>query len=464
MEDIVDFRNNRLVPSNPEAEQAVLGSVLIDPDAIILISGWLRPDDFYQEKNGWIYQAVLDLHERRQPADFLTVTDALEAKRQLSEVGGPAYVMDLINAVPTAIHVEHYARIVERLSVLRKLIRAAGQVAQMAYSWDPQKDPQQAVNEAETLMMNAWQGRSSGAVLVGNALPSVIDGIEQSSRNERSGVKTGFANLDQILVNLDKGEVAVLAARPGVGKSALAMNIALNAARAGEVPAIFSLEMDQEVLVHRLLANVSGINLRDIRQGNLDEDRWQRLMFAAGELASLPILIDDSPATFIMGLRSQARRLKMQHGMTLLIVDYLQLVSVEGMRPENRVQIVSSISALLKTIARELKVPVLALSQMSRAIESRANSKPVLSDLRESGSLEQDAAQVIFLWRKPDPDDISTDNIVNVSVSKNRHGETGDTALFFHKDHQRFVDLSPRSVERVPLNAATHASYSGGFD
>jgi replicative DNA helicase len=455
----------QLVPANPEAEKAVLGSILIDPDAILMLSGWLKPDDFYKEKNGWIYQAMLDLNERNAAIDSLTLCDELEARRQLTKVGGEYYVMDLVNATPTAIHVEYYARIVERLSTLRGLIRAAGQVTQMAYTWDPKQDAREAVAQAEALMFSAARSQADGPALIKMSMPEVIEGIEAVAGGQRRGVTTGLANLDTILGRLDKGEVCVVAARPGRGKSALALDIAARIAERGEKPVFFSLEMAKDILLHRLLARTAGVDLADIRMGNLNEENWFRLMNAAGHLSNLPLFLDDTPAMSISELRSKARRLHAQHSIDIIIVDYLQLLGVDGVRPENRTQIVSMIAAELKSLARELDIPILAVAQLSRAVESRANPRPMLSDLRESGAIEQEAAQVVFIYQQPDPDDISLNNIINVAVDKNRHGQTGETALFFRKEHQRFKDLSPRDTERVPLQGqGTHASYSGGLD
>jgi replicative DNA helicase len=438
---------------------------MMDPDAILALSGWLKPDDFYQEKNGWIYQAMLDLHERNVGIDYLMLSDELEARRQLQEVGGIYYVMDLANAVPTAAHVEHYGRIVERLSTLRSLIRAAGQVTQLAYTWNPKQDAQEAVAQAEALMFGAARSQANGPALIKTSMSEVVEGIEAVARGEGRGITTGFKNLDAILGRLDKGEVCVLAGRPGRGKSALALDIAANVAERGENAVIFSLEMSKDILIQRLMARTARMDLADIRMGNLDGDKWDRLMSTAGEMDGWPLFLDDTPAMSTGELRSKTRRLHNRHGIDLLIIDYLQLLRIEGVRPENRTQIVSMIAAELKSLARELDIPILAVAQLSRAVESRAHPRPMLSDLRESGAIEQEAAQVVFLYQQPDPDDISLNNIVSLAVDKNRHGQTGDTALYFRKEHQRFADLTPRDTERVPLTGqGTHAGYSGGLD
>ena len=381
---------DRFVPANPEAEQAVLGSALIDPDAIIKIAAFLKAGDFYQEKNGWIYQAILDLHERREPADFVTVCDELERRRQLDEVGGAAYVMDLINAVPTSIHVEHYAHIVERTSVLRKLIRAAGQIAQLAYE-ETTDDVGEVVDRAEQIIFGVAEARQQRDLLpVRTIMGDVIDRIDYlyHHRGEILGVPTGFKLLDKMLGGLQKSDLVILAAQPGMGKTSLAISLAQNAARKyGKRVAVFSLEMSNEQLVQRMLAAETGIDSQRLRLGDIQgEDEWHRLMEAAGALSEAPIYIDDTPAVSTLELRTKARRLYAEHDLDLVVVDYLQLMN-SSRRSENRVQEISEISRGLKGLARELNIPVLALSQLSRAVESRQDKRPILSDLRESGCL-----------------------------------------------------------------------------
>ncbi len=392
--DLTTSSRDRLVPANPEAEQAVLGSILIDPDAVIRVAAFLKADDFYQEKNGWIYQAILDLHERREPADFLTVTDELDRRRQLDEVGGPAYVMDLINAVPTAIHVEHYARIVERTSVLRKLIRAAGQIAQIAYE-ETTEDIGEVVDRAEQIVFSVAERRAQrDLVAVRTLMGDVVDRIDflYHHRGEILGVPTGFKLLDKMLGGLQKSDLVILAARPGVGKTSLAISLAQNAARKySKRVAVFSLEMSNEQLVQRMLSAETGIDSQRLRLGDIQgEEEWHRLMEAAGALSDAPIFIDDTPAVSAMELRTKARRLYAEHDLDLIVVDYLQLMQGDR-RSENRVQEISAISRGLKGLARELNVPVLALSQLSRAVETRQDKRPILSDLRESGCLSGDS-------------------------------------------------------------------------
>ena len=442
---------DRFVPANPEAEQAVLGSLLIDPDAVIKVASFLKAEDFYQEKNGWIFQAILDLHERREPADFVTVTDELERRRQLAEVGGSPYVLDLINAVPTAIHVEHYAHIVERTSVLRKLIRAAGQIAQLAYD-ETTEDVQEVVDRAEQIVFGVAENRAQrDLTAVRTIMPDVVDRIDflYHHRGEILGVPTGFKLLDRVLGGLQKSDLIILAARPGVGKTSLAVSIAQNAARKyGKRVALFSLEMSNEQLVQRMLAAETGIDSQRLRLGDIHgEDEWHRLMEAAGALAEAHIFIDDTPAVTAMELRTKARRLYAEHDLDLIVVDYLQLMSGGG-RNENRVQEISNISRGLKGLARELNLPVLALSQLSRAVESRQDKRPILSDLRDSGSIEQDADVVLFIYREEMyVEETERQNIADVIVSKHRNGPTGTVSLYFRKELTQFRDLELRREE-----------------
>ncbi|MEA3335194.1 MAG: replicative DNA helicase [Chloroflexota bacterium] len=437
---------DRFVPANPEAEEAVLGSLMIDPDAVIKVASFLKADDFYQEKNNWIFQAILDLHERREPADFVTVSDELERRRQLDEVGGPSYVLDLINAVPTAIHVEHYARIVERTSVLRKLIRAAGQIAQLAYE-ETSEDVQEIVDRAEQVVFGIAENRTQRDLTpVRSIMADVVDRIDflYHHRGEILGVPTGFKLLDRMLGGLQKSDLVILAARPSVGKTSMAISIAQNAARKyGKRVAIFSLEMSNEQLVQRMLAAETGIDSQRLRMGNIHgEDEWHKLMEAAGALSEAHVFIDDTPALSAMELRTKARRLYAEHDVDLIVVDYLQLMHGGTGRSENRVQEISAISRGLKGLARELNVPVLALSQLSRAVEARQDKRPILSDLRDSGSIEQDADVVMFIYREEMYiEDTERQNIADVIVTKHRNGPTGTISLFFRKELTQFKDL-----------------------
>ncbi|MEJ5198508.1 MAG: replicative DNA helicase [Anaerolineae bacterium] len=442
---------DKTIPANPEAEEAVLGSLLIDPDAIIKVASFLEPDDFYREKNGWIYQAILDLHERREPADFVTLVDELERRNQLQQVGGAAYITSLINSVPTAVHVEHYAHIVERTATLRRLIAAAGQIAALAY--EEAEDVDEVVDRAEQLIFNVSERRIRRDLTpVRQIMHTVVDRLDYLHRHKGDllGVPSGFSKLDKLLGGFQKSDLIILAARPGVGKTSLALNIAVNAAkRYGQRVAFFSLEMSSEQLVQRLLAAETGINQQRLRLGEIADDEWPILMEAAGVLSETLLFIDDTPAVSALELRTKARRLQAEHGLDMVIVDYLQLMRSDT-RSENRVQEISYISRSLKSLARELEVPLIALSQLSRAVESRSDHKPVLSDLRESGAIEQDADVVMFIYREEMvKENTERKNIADVIVAKHRNGPTDTVPLYFDKTLTRFADLE---LTKEPLS------------
>ena len=443
---------DQTIPANPEAEEAVLGSLLIDPDAVIKVASFLEADDFYREKNAWIYQAVLHLHERREPADFVTLVDELERRNQLQEVGGAAYITSLINSVPTAVYIEHYAHIIERTATLRRLIGAAGQIATLAY--EEADDVGEVVDRAEQIIFSVSERRvRRDLVPVRQVMHDVVDRMDflHRHRGDVLGVPTGFAKLDKLLGGFQKSDLIILAARPSVGKTSLALNFALNAARRHKkVVGFFSLEMSAEQLVQRLLSVETGINQQRLRQGEIEDHEWQMLMEAAGVLSETMLFIDDTPAISALELRTKARRLQAEHGLDLVIVDYLQLMRGEGGRNDNRVQEISYISRSLKSLARELETPLIALSQLSRAVESRTDHKPQLSDLRESGAIEQDADIVMFIYREEMVKDTSErKNIADIIVAKHRNGPTDTVPLFFQKELTRFADLE---LVREPLD------------
>ena len=384
----------KTTPANVEAEQAVLGSLLIDPDAIIKVASTLRDADFYREPHQWIYRALFSLHERREPADFVTLVDELERNDQLDEIGGPAYITQLINNTPTAIYVDHYARIVERTATLRRLIGAANQIAALAY--DESHEVDEVVDRAEGIIFGVSESRIHRDLTpIARVLDEVVDQIDFLARNQNRlmGVPTGFVLLDKILGGFQKSDLIIVAGRPGMGKSSLGLSIAQNAARRYDARvAIFSLEMSSEQVVQRLLSVETAIDSHRLRMGQIDEEEWPILVEAANTLAGTKIFVDDTPGATVMEIRTKARRLYAERGLDLIVVDYMQLMSGGGGsgRGENRQQEISYISRSLKGLARELNVPVIALSQLSRAVESRANNKPVLSDLRESGCLSGD--------------------------------------------------------------------------
>jgi len=436
----------KTVPHNVEAEEAVLGALLIDPEALFRVASFLRPEDFYVQENGWIYQAILALHERREPVDFVTLRNELEARGQLGEVGGAAYIAQLIDAVPTAIHVEAYGRIVEEAAIRRRLIGAAGDIAQLAYR--EEQEINEVMDRAEQALFSISQRRITRDLApIQDVIRQYYDRIEYlyDHRDEPLGVPTGFVDLDRLLGGLQRSDLIIVAARPGMGKTSLCLSFARNAARLGKHVAIFSLEMSAEQVVQRLISAETGIDAQRLRLGHLEEDEWPLFVHATGVLSELPIFIDDTPSISALQLRTKARRIHAEHGLDLVLVDYLQLM-VGDVRVENRVQEVSYISRMLKGLARELSVPLVAASQLSRAVEQRTNKRPVLSDLRESGSLEQDADVVMFIYReemyKPETE---RQHIADILVSKHRNGPTGRVQLFFRQQLAQFLDAETRT-------------------
>ena len=380
------------------AEEAVLGALLIDSDAIIRVSTVLKAEDFYREKNGWIFRAALALHERHEPIDFLTVCDELERKGQLDEVGGPAFLTGLINVVPTSIHIEHYATIVQRAAIRRRLIEAAGQIAALAYK--EEDDVDEVVDRAEQVVFAVSSARLSRSVVpLRSAVSDYYDRVEYLNKHKGQmiGLPTGFARLDEILGGMQRSDMLVLAARPSMGKTSLALNIAYNVALKEELGvASFSLEMSKQQLVMRMLGSSAQFNLHNLRRGKLRAEDWPRLTSAVSMFAEVPLFIDDGAALSPTEVRARARRLMREYGeLGLIVVDYLQLMQVPG-NMENRATEISEISRSLKALAKELKIPVVALSQLKRPTDVREGARrPMLSDLRESGAIEQDADIVI---------------------------------------------------------------------
>lgn len=398
-------RPDRAIPANIEAERAVLGSLMIDPDAIIKVANYLRPEDFFRERHAWLYEAMRSLNERREPLDFVTIVDELERRERLEEIGGPAYLTDLIASTPTALYVDHYARIVERTAVLRRLIAAAGKIAELAY--DESQEVDEVVDRAEQIIFGISESRIHRDLTpIRSIMTRVVDRIDFLSRNQDTlmGVPTGFTMLDRLLGGLQKSDLIILAARPGMGKTSLCLSIAQNAAkRHATRVAFFSLEMSNDQLVQRLLAMETGIDSHRLRLGTIHEEEWPILLEAANMLANTHIFIDDTPAASVTDIRTKARRLYAEDGLDLIIIDYMQLMTGQSGgngRNENRQQEISYISRSLKTLARELNVPVIALSQLSRAVESRSDKRPMLSDLRESGCLTGDTVVTLANGRR----------------------------------------------------------------
>jgi len=438
------------IPRNIEAEEALLGSLLIDPDVISHVANLVAPEDFYLARHGEIYDVIRTLFDHGDPVDFVTVTAELERRDKLEEVGGRGYITSLVNAVPTAINAFQYAQIVQEKATLRQLISVAGDIARKAY--DDSQDAGDVVNEAEKLIFAIAERRlEQDLVAISDVVPRVIDDIKElhARSGEVLGVPSGFKLLDKILGGFQKSDLIILAARPGMGKTSLALNIALNAAKNHRAQiAIFSLEMSREQLVQRLLSQEAGLDSQKLRLGQIyGEEQWHFLEEAANTLRTCRIYIDDTAALSPFELRTKARRLYAEHGLDMIIVDYMQLMH-GGRRSENRVQEISFISRTMKQLARELKVPVLALSQLSRQVENRSDKRPQLSDLRESGSIEQDADLVLFIYREGKYDKESDrSNVAEIIIAKHRHGPTGSVDLFFDEKLTQFTEVVREPLE-----------------
>ena len=446
---------DRLPPQSIEAEQSVLGSILIDRDALIEVADFLKPEDFYRQAHARVYAVMIDLSERREPIDIVTVAEALDRSGDLEAIGGRAYLGTLSNQTPTAVHAAQYARIVERKAVLRNLIGAAGKIAGIGY--EDSAEVAEAVDRAEAELFAVSQRRvSAGFSPLKGLLHDAYDRLDylHEHRGEINGIRTGFQDLDSLTTGLQKSDLVILAARPSIGKTSLALNIAeFAAARDRKSVGIFSLEMSKEQLVLRLLSSVANIDSQRLRSGFLDEMDFTRIAPAMNTLSEAPIYIDDTPNISTMELRTKARRLQAEVGLDMVIVDYLQLMQATATSKDaNRVQEVAEISRGLKALARELKIPVLALSQLSRQPEMRESKEPRLSDLRESGSIEQDADLVMFLWREKERggEDQSTDGeVIKLKLAKHRNGPTGEIDLWFKKAQTRFVNYAGERFAEV---------------
>jgi replicative DNA helicase len=438
---------DHLPPQNPEAEEAVLGSLLMDPEATGKVAAFLKAEDFYRERNGTIYTVVLELYDQHEPVDFLTISDELRRRGQYDEVGGLAYLSRLVSAVPTAIHVEHYGHIVERTAIKRRLISAAGKIAAIAY--DDSVDVDTTLEKAEQLLYGVSQRRvTKDFEQLGVILGDYLEQMQLQSDDKEGGgrgIPTNFIELDKLTGGLQRSDLIILAARPSMGKSTLALNIVQNAALRNHVTcAVFSLEMSKQQLAHRLLCSESGVDATKLRLGMIGDVEQRKLHRAFELLSEAPIYIDDTASINLSELRSKARRLQSEVGIDMVIVDYLQLITT-GRGGDNRVQEISEISRQLKALARELNAPVIALSQLSRAVEARTPHIPMLSDLRESGSIEQDADIVLFIYRE-DMYNKDTDKkgIADIYLAKHRNGPTGQFPLLFLDSSTRFVNLDYR--------------------
>ncbi|MDP3987716.1 MAG: replicative DNA helicase [Candidatus Levybacteria bacterium] len=433
--------NLKVPPNNEEAEQSVLGAILIDKDAINLVSSTISPKDFYNEINAIIFDAMLTLYEEKKPIDILTLSSVFKKKSNETKISS-SYISDLVNTVPTAANVEHYALLIKDASVKRALISLGSKITEMGFS---QEDVKSIIDKSESSIFSISQGQViNGFIPIRDALAESFDRIDELHKKGAGfrGVKTGFADLDNTLSGFQDSNLLILAARPGQGKTAMAINIAQYVAVNDKVPVgVFSLEMSKEELVDRLLVNQADVDAWRLKTGRLSETDFSNLSEAMGQLADAPIFIDDTPGISISEMRSKARRLQIEQKIKLLIVDYLQLVD-PGRRYDNRVQEVSIVSQSLKNLARELKIPVLAVSQLSRAVEHRGEKKPQLADLRESGAIEQDADVVMFLYR---PDEEFAKNMsVKLLIAKHRNGPTGEIDLVFRGDRIKFYSVEKK--------------------
>ena len=436
----------RIPPQDLEAEQAIIGAILLDRDAIVSIIQFLKPEHFYRQVHGDIFGSLCDLYERREPIDLVTLTAQLKRNGNFDNVGGSAYLAELASAVPTAANIAQYAQIVRDHWVKRQLIATGGKISEKAF--DETGDIRSILDETEqAIFALSQQQMRQNFIPVKDALAESFDRLDELHRKAGGlrGVPTGFWDLDGKLAGMQDSNLLILASRPGQGKTSLALNIASHVAVKEGLPVgIFSLEMSKEELVDRLLVSQSEVDSWKLKTGKLDDEDFDRLQEAMGILADAPLFIDDTPAANIMEMRTKARRLQVEHGLSLLIVDYLQLIHARNL--ENRVQEVSEISQNLKNLARELKIPILACSQLSRAVEQRGTKKPQLADLRESGAIEQDPHVVMFIWR-PDQDSLEA---VKLDIQKHRNGPTGEIDLVFRPDRVKFYGVEKRRTRGAP--------------
>lgn len=433
---------DRIPPQNQEAEQAVLGAILLQSEALITAMERVQVEDFYLPGHQHIFEAMIELNEVNQPIDLITLTSHLQDKKLLDEVGGVSYLARLANAVPTAANVDYYAQIIEEKSMLRRLIRTATQIVTESYAGDD--DVSALLSDAERKILEISNQRSSsGFIAIKDVLMEVYEKVENLNMNQggTTGIPSGFQDLDKMTAGFQRSDLIIVAARPSVGKTAFALNIAQNVGvRAKETVAIFSLEMSAAQLVQRMICAESNVDATRLRTGSLEDDDWEKLTMSIASLSEAEIYIDDTPGVTVADIRAKCRRLKKERGLGMILIDYLQLIHGRGKAGESRQQEVSEISRTLKQIARELEVPVIALSQLSRGVEQRQDKRPMMSDLRESGSIEQDADIVAFLYRDDYYDKESEKkNIIEIIIAKQRNGPVGTVELVFLKNFNKFV-------------------------
>lgn len=429
-------------PYSLEAEQSVLGSMILDKEAINTALEHLHPNDFYKDANKEIFISIKELFDKGEPVDLVTLSEDLNKKSLIENIGGVSYLADLSSSIAITSNVEYYCDIVEEKSILRRLIKSCDEI--MAKSYKDEEEVNAIIEDAEQKIFDITQGRhKEGFAPIKDVLLSSFERIEEVAKNkgQLTGLTTGFIDIDNKLSGLQKSDLVLLAARPSMGKTALGLNIAVNAAMKAEAKvAVFSLEMSKEQLVQRMMSSVSHVGLQHIISGNLNEDQWLRLIEGMSPLSKAEIFIDDTASISLTEMKAKSRRLKMEQGLDLIVIDYLQLMEGEG-RAENRQQEISSISRGLKALAREVDCPILALSQLSRAPELRADHRPILSDLRESGAIEQDADVVMFLYRDDYyHEDSDKQNIGEVILAKHRNGPTGTVELVWKGEFTKFLN------------------------
>ena len=450
---MTNTNSDNLHPQDLDAEQSVLGSILIDKDYFYKVADKLIPHDFYLEAHKKIYESIIELAQKNEPLDILTVGSRLKEKKQLKNIGGQSTLTSLVNSVPHATHITHYASIVHKKSMLRKLIETSYHISQLGYR--EEEDVDILIDEAEQKVFQiARRANTQSFGKLKNSLEGAFERIDKLHKGdgELRGVPTGFTKLDDILAGLQNTDLIILASRPSLGKSAMALGIARHVATKKKIPVgLFSLEMSQDQVVDRLIAAEAGIDLWKLRTGRLSSkgefNDFVKIQTALGTLSEAPIFIDDGLTSSVLQMRAMARRLQAEHGLGLLIIDYLQLIQPRTSN-DNMVQQITEISRSLKALARELKVPVLALSQLSRAVEQRHPPIPKLSDLRESGALEQDADVVMFIYRDLRTDNPDKENIAEIHIAKHRNGPIGKIELFFDKRSASFRNLDKRYDEQ----------------
>lgn len=444
----------KVPPQNIEAERSVLGALMLDKDAIIKVANLIRLGDFYKDDHNAIYEAMVELYEQREPIDVLSLSNRLEEKKLLDKVGGSSYLTDLVNSVPSASNIVHYAKVVQKKSTLRKLITTASEIVELGYN--ESEDVEKVLDEAEQKLFSVSQKYiKQDFVPIKSILEAAFNRIDELHKGDHKlrGIPSGFPDMDNILAGFQKSDLVIIAARPSIGKTTLALDLARQVSIREKIPVgIFSLEMSSDQLIDRMLAAQSGVDLWRLRTGNLKseegDDDFQRIGEAMGILSEAPIFIDDAGSSNVMEIRTMARRLQAEHNVGLIIVDYLQLMEGRSGGGDNRVNEISEISRALKQLAKELNIPVIALSQLSRAVESRSPQIPKLSDLRESGSIEQDADIVMFLYREDrEKPDTPNKNIVEIHVAKHRNGPVGRFSLYFNETSTTFKSLERAHTE-----------------